>query len=159
MNSILLKTSIFQIVFIIIMAFSISSCGSSVENPVNPSDKSNDQTKDKLVVDVKVSKKNVSPGDTVELSATVEPIESNQLIFKWVNLTGYGTLSNTDGTSTVWTAPNELAPGEVKVEVIHLVVVAITQIISVTDSKVNTNTEIYNATKTIPLTVNSTQQP
>jgi len=154
MNSVILKTSIFYIVFISIIAFLISGCGSSVENPASPSDEDNDQVKsDELVVDVKISNKTVSPGDTVELTATVGAIKSNQLIFKWVNATGYGTLSDTDQASTVWTAPSDLAFGEVKIEIIHLVVTAISQVISVTDSKVDTDTEIYTATKTVPLTV------
>ena len=155
MNSVILKTGISYIAFISIIALLLSGCGSSVENPVSSSDNDDDQIKsDELVVDVKVSpKETVSPGDTVELTATVEAVKSNQLIFKWVNVTGYGTLSNADTTSTVWTAPSDLAPGIVRVEVIHLVVTAISQIISVTDSKVNTDTEIYTATKTVPLTV------
>lgn len=155
MNSAILKTSIFYIAFISIIAILFSGCGSSVENPAGSPDEENEQIQSdsKLVVDVEASKKTVAPGGTVELTATVEAVESNRLIFRWVNVTGYGTLSNSDQYSTVWTAPTDLEYGEVKVEVIHLVVTAISQIISVTESKVNTDTEVYTATETIPLTV------
>lgn len=153
MNS-AIKISIFYIALISIVVLLVSGCGSSVESPTAPSDEDSDQTKpDELVVDVKVNKKTVSPGDTVELTAEVPAVKSNQLIFRWVNVTGYGTLSNSDKASTVWTAPEDIASGEVKVEVIHLVVTAISKIISVEDSKVKTDTEIHTATKTIPLTV------
>lgn len=165
MNSTIIKSKIFYIAFISIISIFFIGCGSSVENPASspeeetkedneqiPND--SEMTSDsELAVDVKVSKNSVSPGDTVELAAIVEKVKSNRLIFKWVNVTGYGILSNTDQTSTVWTAPSNLESGEVKVEVIHLVVTAISQIISVNGSKVNTDTEIYTGTKTVPLTV------
>lgn len=150
MNSTILKTSGFYITFISLIALLIS-CGSSVDNPTSPSDNEENQTDElgELMVEVEIH-----PDDgTVELTATVEPVKSNQLFFKWVNVTGYGELSNTDQASTIWTAPTGLEEDDVKVAVIHLVVIAVSQTISVTDSKVNTDTEIYTKTKTIPLTV------
>jgi len=149
----LLKKNIFFAVFISIIGLFMIGCGSSVENPANSDEDEELFDSKELNVDVRASQRTVSPGETVELTATVEPVRSNQLFFKWVNVTGYGTLSNTDQTSTTWTAPTNLDRGEVKVEVIHLVVIAVSQTISVTNSKVDTNTDIYTATETVPLTV------
>ena len=156
MNSVMQRTNINYLALIGIIALLVSGCGSSVENPVNSPDEENNQIRSgELTINVQATNKTVSPDEEVELTATVEAIKSNILIFRWVNLTGYGTLSNTDQPSTIWTAPTgeEIDAGQVKVEVLHLVVTAISQIISVTDSKVNSDTEINTATKTIPLTI------
>ena len=70
-----------------------------------------------------------------------------------MNVTEYGELSSTGGSSVEWTAPTQLATEETRVEVIQLVVAVISKVISVTPSGVNTETKVQTATKTALLTV------
>lgn len=136
-------------------------CGS---DPASPTDAvaSNMATVDKTVslkTDVQVSKSRVVPGETVNITATVTPVRAEAVRFSWVNVTGHGALIGIDsGTSNgsfsiQWAAPASLDAGAVKVEVIQLVVTAISQVISVTEKGVQSSYDIASETKTIPITI------
>ena len=131
--------------------------GSNIENPAQESD-DNQQTSQSekpqsLTVNVSVSETTVKTGGTARITATVETIRGTRILLNWVNVTGLGTLSVSNQNSATWTAPQTLDAVDVKVEVIQLIVTAISQIVSVKESGINTDTEILTATKTILLTV------
>jgi hypothetical protein len=160
-----LKTSSLIPLYLLLFGAIISglSCGGSsgTENPVRVSDEEDDDElapqaisqAQSLKINVKVSETAVQPGETVTVTATVEPIRGTNVLFNWVNVTGYGTLPETNGNSVIWTAPATLETAQVKVEVIQLIVTAISQIVSVKESGVDTDTEVLTATKTILITV------
>lgn len=141
------------------IALCLLGCGgSSVENPLRESEETDntltqgtpeDQS---LNVKVEVSKDTVQVGETVNITATVNELRGTNIIFNWINTTGYGTLTPTSENKAIWSAP-EKPDGVVKVEVLQLVVTAISQIVSVQSSGVDTDTEVLTSTKTILLTV------
>jgi len=153
----LVKPGIFYIVFISIAAIFIG-CGSSIENPAGTDENDGtqygtDTSPSDLNVKITVDKSNVSPGEKVKLTATVDTVHGAQLIIKWVNFTEYGELSDTGESSVEWTAPAQLATEETRVEVILLAVAVISKVISVTESGVKTETKVQTATKRALLTV------
>lgn len=141
------------------MALWLVGCGgSSVENPIQESDENANKTPQaeqppSLIVNVNISETTVRTGGSVTMTATVEAIRGTRLLLNWVNVTGLGTLSVTNQNSVTWIAPQTLDAAEVKVEVIQLIVTAISQIVSVKESGVSTDTEVLTATRTILLTV------
>jgi hypothetical protein len=152
------RLSIF-IIFIIIISI-VSGCGeSSLENPV-VSETSPAETKpsestlptEKPTVAINISNSTVASGESVKITATVSPVNGSKLLLNWVNATGYGELSNIKPNSATWTAPSN-SIGEVRVEVIQLIVTVISHVISVKESGVDTNTNIETITKTVPITI------
>ena len=133
--------------------------GSSGDNPMRETEETGefappiDSQMQPLSVNVDVSGTTVHPGDTVEITATVGPVRGTDLLFSWVNVTGYGTMPETNGNRVVWTAPASLDTAQVKVEVIQLVVTAISQVVSVKESGVETDTEVMTKTETVLITV------
>ena len=135
-------------------------CGSTVETPTQPTDENADDLTNleapstpTLQVDVRTDKAGpFSPGEAVEITASVDAVRGSSLNFDWINVTGYGTLSTDHSNSIVWTAPTDIESGQVKVEVIQLVVTVISQLISVDESGVQTDTQILTETRTMPLT-------
>ena len=112
-----------------------------------------------LNVGVQVSRSRVLPGETVEINATVSAVRAESVRFSWVNVTNHGRLlgDETGVTSSPfqirWEAPGNLDSGAVKIEVIQLVVTAISQVISVSERGVQTTHDIASETKTIPITI------
>lgn len=141
------------------IALCLLGCGgSSVENPLRESEETDatitqtDVENQSLKVNVDVSKDTVQAGETVNLTATVDELRSTNIIFSWINTTGYGTLTSTGQNKATWAAPEE-PDSTIKVEVLQLVVTAISQVVSVESSGVDTDTEVLTSTKTILLTV------
>ena len=132
--------------------------GSSVENPLQGSEETDktltqaEPANQLLNVKVEVSKDAVQAGETVNMTATVDELRGSNIIFNWINTTGYGTLTSMDENKAIWSAP-EKPDGVVKVEVLQLVVTAISQVVSVQSSGVDTDTEVLTSTETILLTV------
>ena len=146
-----------------IVLFTIALClfgcgGSSVENPLQGSEETDktltqaEPANQLLNVKVEVSKDAVQAGETVNMTATVDELRGSNIIFNWINTTGYGTLTSTGENKAIWSAP-EKSDGVVKVEVLQLVVTAISQVVSVQSSGVDTDTEVLTSTETILLTV------
>ena len=147
-------------IFLLTLALSLLSCGgSSVENPLRESEETDntltqvDSETQSLNVNVEVSKDTVQAGDTVNMTATVDELRGTNIIFNWINTTGYGKLTTVGQNKAVWSAPEISDTGGVKVEVLQLVVTAISQVVSVEASGVDTDTEVLTSTKTILLTV------
>ena len=141
------------------IALCLLGCGgSSVENPLRESEETDatvtqtDVENQSLKVNVDVSKDTVQAGETVNLTATVDELRGSNIIFSWINTTGYGTLTSTDQNTAIWSAPKK-SEGTVKVEVLQLVVTAISRVVSVQSSRVDTDTEVLTSTQTILLTV------
>ena len=141
------------------IALCLLGCGgSSVENPLQGSEETDktvtqpEPADQSLNVSVEVSKETVQAGETVNMTATVDELRGSNIIFNWINTTGYGTLTPMDGSKAIWAAP-EKSDGVVKVEVLQLVVTAINQVVSVQSSRVDTDTEVLTSTKTILLTL------
>ena len=143
--------------------FTIALCwlgcgGGSVENPLGESEETDntvtqiDIEDQSLNVKVEVSKDSVQAGETVNMTATVDELRGSNIIFNWINTTGYGTLTPMDENKAIWSAP-EKPDGVIKVEVLQLVVTAISQVVSVQSSGFDTDTEVLTSTKTILLTV------
>jgi hypothetical protein len=159
MIKILRITPVLSHMVLLTIALCLLGCGgSSVENPLRESEETDntltqgtpeDQS---LNVKVEVSKDTVQVGETVNITATVNELRGTNIIFNWINTTGYGTLTPTSENKAIWSAP-EKPDGVVKVEVLQLVVTAISQIVSVQSSGVDTDTEVLTSTKTILLTV------
>ena len=159
MIKILRITPILAHMVLLTIALCLLSCGgSSVENPLGESEETDntvtqvDIENQSLNVKVKVSKDTVQAGETVNMTATVDELRGSNIIFNWINTTDYGTLTATDENKAIWSAP-EKSDGVVKVEVLQLVVTAISQVVSVQSSGVDTDTEVLTSTKTILLTV------
>ena len=151
------RLSIFTIFVIIVSIF--LGCGeSSLENPVvsetNPIEPTPapDPATEKPTVTIDISKSTVSLSESVEISATVSAVNGSKLLLNWVNATGYGELSNIKQNTVTWTAPST-SIGEVRVEVIQLIVTVISHVISVKESGVDTKTNIETVTKTVPITI------
>ena len=159
MIKILHITPILSHVVLLTIALCLISCGgSSVENPLRESEETDetvtqvDLENQSLNVKVEVSKDAVHAGETVNMTATVDELRGSNIIFNWINTTGYGTLTPMAENKAIWSAP-EKPDGVVKVEVLQLVVTAISQVVSVQSSGVDTDTEVLTSTKTILLTV------
>lgn len=135
----------------------IAGCGgSNVKNPAQESEEeiaTLQQQEESLDVSINVSQETVQPGQTVQMTATVEPIQGTRMMLDWINVTEHGTLSTVNQNSATWVAPKILDTVDVRVEVVHLVVTAIIQVVSVKESGINTGTQILTDTKTILLTV------
>ena len=147
-----------HIVFLTIALCLLGCGGSSVENPLRESEQTDktptqvDLENQSLKVEVEISKDTVQAGETVNMTATVDELRGSNIIFNWINTTGYGTLTSTGENKAIWSAP-EKSDGVVKVEVLQLVVTAISQVVSVQSSGVDTDTEVLTSTQTILLTV------
>jgi len=159
MIKILHITPILSHVVLLTIALCLIGCGgSSVENPLRESEETDetvtqvDLENQSLSVKVEVSKDTVHAGETVNMTATVDELRGSNIIFNWINTTGYGTLTPMAENKAVWSAP-EKPDGVVKVEVLQLVVTAISQVVSVQSSGVDTDTEVLTSTETILLTV------
>ncbi|MBC8228391.1 hypothetical protein H8E77_02440 [bacterium] len=159
-----LKLGIF-IIYVGMVAMSLGCGESSLENPVSSEANPNESTyaseanpnestyvPEIPIITIDVSKSSVTPGESVKITATVSAINGAKLMLNWVNATGYGEFSNINQNAVTWTAPNT-SIGEVRVEVLQLVVTIISHIISVKESGVDTNTNIETVTKTIPITI------
>lgn len=148
----------------------ISGCGgSSLNNPVSDTESMDDSDNDNvelestedgelpdagdLEVSVTVSKETVHPGEQVELTASVAGVRGTSVVINWLNITGYGTLSNTNDYSVTWTAPDTLGEVNTQVEVLQLVVTVISEVVSVETSGIKTDTQILSDTKEILLQV------
>lgn len=148
-----------QILLLGIVLWLVGCGGSSIQNPVQETEEDTDnlaqvdEKSQSLNVAVEVSKTTVQTGEAVNLKATVDGIRGTNLILNWVNVTGYGELSVVNQHSALWTAPQSLDSLEVKVEVIQLIATGVSQVISVKESGVDTDTEVLTDTKTILLTV------
>jgi hypothetical protein len=157
----IMKSYRLWIVYTLILSFAIgfASCGgSSVQNPIQDSDEetvapTQAQQNGSLGVKVNVSRDTVRAGETVQMTATVEPVQGTRIMLDWINVTKRGTLSVTNQNSATWTAPQTLDVVDVQVEVIQLVVTAIVQVVSVKETGVDTGTQILTVTKTILLTI------
>ena len=159
MTKILRITPVLSHMVLLTIALCLLGCGgSSVENPLQGSEETDntlpqvDLENQSLNVTVEVSEDTVQVGETVNMTATVDELRGSNIIFNWVNTTGYGTLTPMDENRAIWSAP-EKSDGVVKVEVLQLVVTAISQVVSVQSSGVDTDTEVLTSTKTILLTV------
>ena len=159
MIKILRITPVLSHMVLLTIALYLLGCGgSSVENPLRESEETDntltqvDLENQSLNVKVEVSKDTVQAGETVNMTATVDELRGSNVIFNWINTTGYGTLTPTSENKAIWSAP-EKPDGVVKVEVLQLVVTAISQVVSVQSSGVDTDTEVLTSTKTILLTV------
>ena len=139
-----------HVILVGIVVCLIGCGGSSIENPVQEPEENTEnlpkveETSQSLKVAVEVSKTTVQTG---------EGIRGTNLILNWVNVTGYGELSLVNQHSALWTAPQSLDSLEVKVEVIQLIATGVSQVISVKESGVDTDTEVLTDTQTILLTV------
>ncbi len=152
-------TPVLSPIALLTIALCLLGCGgSSVENPLRESEETDntltqvDLENQSLNVKVEVSKDTVQAGETVNMTATVDELRGSNIIFSWINTTGYGTLTSMDENKAIWSAP-ENPDSVVKVEVLQLVVTAISQVVSVQSSGVDTDTEVLTSTKTILLTV------
>ncbi len=149
----------------------VSCGGSNLNNPVSESGTTDATTDDiielttdsenknaeeevaKLNVKVTVTKKTVTPGEDVELTASIKGVKGTSVTLHWLNVTNYGTLSATDENPVTWSAPSTLDGENIQVEVIQLVVTVISEIVSVGAAGIDTDTQILSETKTILLSV------
>ncbi|MBT3265845.1 hypothetical protein HN371_01775 [Candidatus Poribacteria bacterium] len=137
-------------------------CGGSSPTGESFSDFANVDGDVVLNVGVLVEKTTAGPGDIIELSATVDAVRAEAVTFSWVNVTGHGRLVGAEsgvvsGPFTIqWEAPSDVETGSVKVEVVQLVVTAISQVISVSETGVQTSHDIASETRTIPITITAT---
>lgn len=153
-------TPVLSRIFLLTLALCLLGCGgSSVENPLRESEETDntltqvDSELQSLDVNVEISKDSVQAGETVNMTATVNEVRGTDIIFNWINTTGYGKLTTVGQNKAIWSAPELQDTGGVKVEVLQLVVTAISQVVSVKASGVDTGTEVLTSTKTILLTV------
>ena len=160
MTKILRVSLVLSYVVLFTVALCLLGCGgSSVENPLGDSEETGNivtqvEPEDQsLNVNVDVSKDTVQAGETVNMTATVDGLRGTNIIFNWINTTGYGTLTTVGQNKAIWSAPKISDTGGVKVEVLQLVVTAISQVVSVEASGVDTDTEVLTSTETILLTV------
>jgi hypothetical protein len=146
------KLSIF-IICVSIVLISLGCGESSLKNPIEPETNESAPAPQKPTVTINISKSAVAPGESVKITATVSAVNGSKLLLNWVNTTGYGELSNISQNSVTWTAPSNNIIGEVRVEVIQLIITVISHVISVKESGVDTKTNIETVTKTIPITI------
>ena len=151
-------------VFLLASAIWISGCGgSNIENPVKETDPDEDSltsggpdNPQPLNVKVNVSQAVVQPGESVQLTATVDGVQGYRILLDWINVTEHGTLSVTSPNSATWVAPTILSTDGVQLEVIQFVVTVFDRVVSVKESGIDTDTKVSTETKTILLTVATT---
>ena len=171
MGVLMQKYLLLEIVFVVCLislALNISGCGgSNLNNPVSDSDTMDDKivesdgthtienTDDtgELDITVTVTQKTVKPGETVEITASVQGVRGTGVTLNWLNITEYGDLSSDDEMSVTWTAPDTLDGDSAKVEVIQLVVTVISEIVAVNDNEIQTETQIISDTIEILLKI------
>ena len=90
----------------------------------------------------------VRPGESVQLTATVDGVEGFRILLNWINVTEHGTLSITSPNSATWVAPETLGVDDVRLEVIQFVVTVLSRVVSVKESGIDTDTQISTETKT-----------
>ena len=142
----------------------ISGCGgSNIENPVTETDPEGDvftsgapDNPQSLDVKVNVSQALVQPGESVELTATVDGVQGFRILLDWINVTKHGTLSVTSPNSATWVAPVSATTDGVQLEVIQFVVTVFDRVVSVKESGIDTDTKVSTKTKTVLLTVAAT---
>ncbi len=152
---------VFCYIFLVCSVLCFLGCGgSNLNNPVSETDQTdetdddiNEEQSGELNVSVTATKKTVKPGEQVELTATVEGVRGTSVVINWLNITGYGTLSETNETRVTWTAPNTIGDDNTRVEVLQLVVTVISEVVSVGTSGIKTDTQILSDTKEILLQV------
>ena len=152
---------LFCYIFLVCSVLCFLGCGgSNLNNPVSETDQTdetdddiNEEQSGELNVSVTATKKTVKPGEQVELTATVEGVRGTSVVINWLNITGYGTLSETNETQVTWTAPNTIGDDSTRVEVLQLVVTVISEVVSVGTSGIKTDTQILSDTKEILLQV------
>ena len=148
-------------VFLLASAVWISGCGgSNIENPVKETDPDEDSlvlggpdNQQPLNVEVNVSQAVVQPGESVQLTATVDGVQGFRILLDWVNVTEHGTLSVTSPNSATWVAPAISNTDGVQLEVIQFVVTVFDRVVSVKESGIDTDTNVSTETKTVLLTV------
>ncbi len=106
-----------------------------------------------LDVTIAVTEKTVGPGEEVELTASVKGVRGTSVTLNWLNITNYGQISASSENPMTWTAPDSLDGAKAQVEVIQLVVTVISEVVSVGNSGIDTDTQIFSETKTVLLTV------
>lgn len=141
----------------------VAGCGgSNMKNPVSDTDtmeevstENEEATEEagELDVTVTVTKETVKLGEQVELTASVEGVRGTSVVLNWLNITGYGTLSSTNDNPVTWTSPNTLGEVNTRVEVLQLVVTVISEVVSVGESGIQTDTQIFSDTKEILLKI------
>ena len=157
MGVLMQKSLLLGIVFyvcLIGLALNISGCGgSNLNNPISDSDTiENTDNAGELSVTVTATKKTVTPGEKVEITASVQGVRGTSITLNWLNITGYGSLSSDDDLSVTWTAPDTLGDAA-KVEVLQLVVTVISEIVAVEDNEIQTETHIISDTTKILLKI------
>ena len=112
MTKILRITPVLSHMVLLTIALCLLGCGgSSVENPLQGSEETDstlpqvDLENQSLNVTVEVSEDTVQVGETVNMTATVDELRGSNIIFNWVNTTGYGTLTPMDENKAIWSAP------------------------------------------------------
>ena len=151
-------------VFLLASAIWISGCGgSNIENPVKETDPDEDSltsggpdNPQPLNVKVNVSQAVVQPGESVQLTATVDGVQGYRILLDWINVTEHGTLSVTSPNSATWVAPTISSTDGVQLEVIQFIVTVFDRVVSVKESGIDTDTKVSTETKTILLTVATT---
>ncbi len=163
---------LFNVLLIVCLVLSSLSCGgSSVTDTVSDADVMDDEmengddsvievvtTEDEeqagdLDVTITVTKTTVTPGEQIELTASVQGVNASDIVLNWLNITEYGTLSSTKDYSVSWTAPSTLGEENTQVEVLQLVVTAISEVVSVGSSGIKTDTQILTETNEILLKI------
>ena len=142
----------------------ISGCGgSNIENPVTETAPDEDPltsgqpgNPQPFNVKVNVSQAIVQPGESVQLTATVDSVEGFRILLDWVNVTEHGTLSVTSPNSATWVAPAASTTDGVQLEVIQFVVTVFDRVVSVKESGIDTDTRVSTETRTVLLTVAAT---
>lgn len=148
-------------IFLLASALWISGCGgSNIENPVRESDPDEESLtsggpdgSQPLNVEVNVSQAVVQPGESVQLTATVDGVQGFRVLLDWINVTEYGRLSITSPNSATWVAPAISSTDGVQLEVIQFVVTVFDRVVSVKESGIDTDTKVSTETRTVLLTV------
>ena len=148
-------------IFLLASAVWISGCGgSNIENPVKETDPDEDSltsggpdNPQSPNVKVDVSQAVVQPGESVQLTATVDGVQGFRILLDWINVTKHGTLSVTSPNSATWVAPVISSTDGVQLEVIQFVVTVFNRVVSVKESGIDTDTKVSTETKTVLLTV------
>ena len=110
---------------------------------------------------VHVSQDTAAPGDRLTISATVGAVRAEDLRFSWVNMTERGKLiGETQGSvngpfSIDWKAPSSLDEGSLNVEALHLVVTAISRVISVDEEGSRSSFDVSTWSEMIPITIST----
>lgn len=152
--------ALLQIILLTSTAWILGCGGSNVENPITETDPDEDVlapggpgNPQPLNVKVDVSQAVVQPGESVQLTATVDGVQGFRILLDWINVTEYGTLSITSPNSATWVAPAASITDGVQLEVIQFVVTVFDRVVSVKESGIDTDTKVSTKTKTVLLTV------